>query len=81
MSGVVDLDDMDTVWDVMDALRLLIEPAMDGLGMAVEAVEAELTLRILEPGLPSSADLFRKVKNWGKPLPTPASLEVKRAMN
>ena len=35
-SGVVDLEDIEIVCEVMEAFRLLIDPAMDGLGMAVE---------------------------------------------
>ena len=35
-SGVVDLEDIEIVCEVMEAFRLLIDPAMEGLGMAVE---------------------------------------------
>ena len=60
----------------MEAVRLRIEPAIDGLGIEVptpltadEAVE-----NFFDPDFCSSLDLFRKDKNWGKPEPVPPSV-------
>ena len=74
VSGVVDLEDMDTVWDVIEALRLRIEPAIDGLGIAVLIpLTADEAVEYFLAGF-SSCDLLRNDKNWGKPEPIPASL-------
>ena len=63
---------------MIEAVRLRIEPAMDGLGIEVptpltadEAVE-----NFFDPDFCSSLDLFRKDKNWGKPEPVPPSAKI-----
>ena len=63
---------------MIEAVRLRIEPAIDGLGIEVptpltadEAVE-----NFFDPNFCSSLDLFRKDKNWGKPEPVPPSAKI-----
>lgn len=61
VSGVVDLDEMETVAaEVIEAFRLLIEPAIDGLGMAVEAVEVDMMTEFFAP----FPEFFTLMSSW-----------------
>ena len=85
VSGVVDLEEMDTVWEVIEAFRLRIDPVA-GRGIVLPVLEFFCTtLRLVLLGLPStSCDVFKKLRNCGKPtkLPEfPDSLELSKDIN